>query len=204
MVKTMPMDKEMQIKDYFQDGQLFFERRLYSKALSSLHQAYILSKELGKDDFQLNLLIGRTFYAQKDYSRAKRVFAELAELKTEDETVKLYLAHTYYYTIKRFRDLPILEDLVAAVLKLNDKNINALELRADIYMHIKDYASALGIYKKIEPSLENPYRIIYKEAICSYHLKNFDETLRLCTHLFEAGFKKHPGIIKLHEAAKGK
>ncbi len=200
----MPMEKEMQIKEYFQDGQLFFGRGLYGKALSSLHQAYILSKELGKDDYNLNLLIGRTFYAQKDYPRAKRAFAELVEQKPDDVNVKLYLAYTYYYTRNMASNVSVAENLVEGVLKMNDKNINALELRADIFMFNKEYASALEIFEKIKSGVNNLHRIVFKEAVCNFYLNNSAETLSMCSQLFEAGFKKHPTVKRLYEAAKGK
>jgi diguanylate cyclase (GGDEF)-like protein len=194
----------MQVKDCYQDGQLFFGKGLYDKALASLHKAYTINKELGKDDYSLNLLIARTFYAQKDYARAKRIFNDLVEQNPDDENTKLYLAYTYYYTKGKASNLVVSENLVDCVLKINDKNINALELRADISMYNKDYTAAMENYEKIKDGSSNLYRIIFKEAICHYYLNNASETLRLCSQLFEAGFKKHPSVKRLYETAKGK
>ena len=186
----MTVEKENEFKDFVRDGQLYLGKGLYNKALLSLQRAYMIKK----DDFELNYLIARTFYLKKDYVRAKKVFADLMEIKPEDENIRLYMAHIYFYTGRIKGRINIADSINNDILKINDKNFSALELKADITMFNKDYAGALIILQRIKNELNNPYRIVFKEAICYYFLNNTAETLRLCTELFGAGLKKNTSI----------
>ena len=196
----MTVEKENEFKDFVRDGQLYLGKGLYNKALLSLQRAYMIKK----DDFELNYLIARTFYLKKDYVRAKKVFADLMEIKPDDENIKLYMAYIYFYTGRPKGRIGIADSLNNDVLKINDKNLNAIELKADISMFNRDYAGALIVLQQIKSELNNPYRIVFKEAICYYFLNNTAETLRLCTKLFKAGLKKSIPIKKLYKAAKAR
>ncbi len=194
----MPIEKELDFKDTFSNAQLFYSKGQFDRALSALEIAYKIKPE----DFEVNYLAGKIFYTLKHYPKAKRIFSELNEIKPEDINIKLYLAYTYYYTGRQAGDLTIAGNIVNEIIKQSDKNIYALELKADILMGEKQYEDALEIYENIKNGVDNFHRLIFKEAICYFYIGSHAETLRLCTQLYEAGFKKSPEVKQLYEASK--
>jgi len=189
---------ELAFKDTYQDAQLYFSKKQYRKALEALKKAHCINPE----HFEMNLLIGKIFYKLKEYLRAKKIFSELNEKQPNNELVKLFLAYTYYYTGKKAGDVTIAENITDEIVKKNNKNIYALELKADIHLTNKEFEEALELYKTIKTGTDNIHRLVFKEAICFYYLKNYAESLKLCSQLFEAGYNKHREVKQLYEASK--
>ncbi len=113
------------------------------------------------------------FEKKGDYTSAIAKYNEAIIMKPQKWQPYFYRAKVYKHTNRNF---DAISDLTI-VLGIDNKNIEALKIRAQLYFAINEYSKAIDDYSKIINEGKEKYQFsyYYNRGISKFHLKNFND-----------------------------